>query len=116
MTKEQLVAAFAESVIGQNAARDSRTGNKFARRYIEAFHQLVELHGDEGREALTVLFGHSDPSVRCMAAAFLIRFCTARASEVLEQLASGSGLAAFAAQCTLKNWANGDWELDPATP
>jgi hypothetical protein len=98
--------------MAQNAAPNVTIGNEHAKAYVTCFTQLVERFGDEGREGLTLLFDHEDAAVRCSAAAFLMRYCTVRATRVLQSIAKGRGLTAFEAQCTLKNWANGDWELD----
>ena len=110
--REQLVQDFANSVIAQDKAPSAEEGNRHAFARSKAFDQLVAF-GDEGREALSSLFRHEDPHVRCMAAAFLIRYKTDEATAVLEELAADRGFVSFCAKQTLKNWANGSWELDP---
>ncbi len=48
-----------------------------------------------------------------MAAAWLLRYKHEDAMRVLKELAEGRGIVALAAQCSIENWHNGDWELDP---
>ena len=69
--------------------------------------------GDTGRDALSILLEHEDPGVRCVAAAYLLRYKTEDAMNVLRELAAGRGVVALAAQCTIENWEDGSWELDP---
>lgn len=110
-----LVAKFAQDVAQQTDAiwrGDHRTGNKHAKRYIATFEKLREM-GDIGREALAVLLVHERPDVRVMAAAYLLRYRTADAMEVLRDAAKGSGLIAFEASQAMKRWEEGTWALDP---
>lgn len=111
-----LVARFGENVASQTDAMqrgDHKAGNVCARRYIAAFEELREA-GDVGRAALVALFGHPRPDVRVMAAAYLLRYQTAEALEVLRQEAEGSGLVALEATEAIKRWEEGTWSLDPA--
>ncbi len=109
----ELVATFANSVIAQDEARTAAEGNRHATAQLHAFDTLTERFGDRVREALTSLFVHDYLRVRCMAAAFLLRYRHQEARTVLEELSDGTGIAALGAQCTLGNWESGDWELDP---
>jgi hypothetical protein len=112
---EKLVDEFAQHVAAQTDAifrGDARTGNRHAKRYVAAFEQLRS-HGDAGRDALTVLFTHPRMDVRVAAAAHLLRYRTAAAKAVLQQIAKGEGLAAFEASESLKRWEEGVWALDP---
>jgi len=111
----KLVAQFAEHVAAQTdeiLRGDARTGNRHAKRYIEAFTRLRAM-GDTGRDALVPLLHAERPDVRGMAAAFLLRHRHGDARAVLEQLAAGVGLAAFGASECLKRWEEGAWQLDP---
>ncbi len=113
---EEFVQVFAEAVAAQTRAigeGDARTGNKWADKYIGAFAQLRKM-GDEGRDALAVLFHHHSADVRTAAAAFLLRHRHEEAVAVLEDAAQGVGLAAFEAGEALKRWEEGAWQLDPA--
>ena len=111
-TFQELVDAFAESTLAQDAAKTASEGNKHARRRTKVFATLTD-RGDAGREALTQLFSHDDPHVRCMAAVYLLRYAHDESMTVLRELADGQGMVAFAARQTIKNWDNGDWEIDP---
>lgn len=113
---ETLVDVFARNVAAQtDAVRRGETaaGNKHARRVGQAFQGLCDI-GDAGRDALCVLFTHVRPDVRAMAAAFLLRYRTAEALEVLREVARGSGLVSFGASEAMKRWEDGTWALDPA--
>ncbi|NMO20653.1 DUF2019 domain-containing protein [Pyxidicoccus fallax] len=115
MTLEELVNQFAENVAAQTDAiwrGDAKTGNKHARKYISAFDKLRD-HGDNGREALTVLFNHPRMDVRVMAAAYLLRYRTNEAIAVLAEAAKGEGFVPFKAGQALKRWEEGTWALDP---
>ncbi len=112
---EKLVQEFAENVAAQTDAirrGDPKTGNKHAKRYIRTFDALRSL-GDQGRDALLPLMHEGRADVRGMAAAFLLRHCTAEARGVLQDLGRGEGLVAFSAGETLKRWEEGTWALDP---
>ena len=111
-----LVAQFARDVAQQTDAvmrGDHRTGNKHARRYIAAFGKLRAM-GDVGRDALCELLTHDRPDVRVMTAAFLLRYRTVEALDVLREAARGAGLTAFEASQAMERWKDKTWGLDPA--
>lgn len=115
MTPDELVREFAENVAAQTEAIfqvGADPEDKHGDRYIAAFESL-RARGNEGREALCVLLKHPRVDVRTTAAAFLLRYRTAEARAVLEEVAKGEGLVAFGAQQTLKGWEEGTWDLDP---
>jgi len=115
MTLEELVREFAENVAAQTDAifqAGADPEDKHGDRYIAAFEEL-RARGNKGREALSVLLKHPRVDVRTTAAAFLLRYRTAEARAVLEEVAKGEGLVAFGAQQTLKGWEEGTWALDP---
>ncbi len=109
---QQLVDAFAESTVAQDAAKTATEGNKHARHRTQIFSELTK-RGDAGREALTQLFSHDDPHVRCMTAVYLLRYAHDESIAILHDLADGQGMVAFAARQSIKNWHNGDWQIDP---
>jgi hypothetical protein len=114
-TPATLVEEFATHVAAQTDAiwrGDSTTGNKHAKRYMAAFEKLRKI-GNQGRDALAVLFEHERPDVRVMAAAFLLRHRTDQAKAVLKKAAAGKGMVSFGASECLKRWAEGTWQLDP---
>lgn len=116
MKYEALIKKFADFVVAQNEAianGDPTTGNKYAKKYIDAFKK-IRSYGDDGRDAFTVLLNHEQADVRVMAAAYLLRHCEERARAVLESEAKGTGLVAFGAAQALKRWEEGTWSLDPA--
>jgi len=109
-----LVEQFAENVAAQTNAiwrGDARTGNKHAKKYMAAFDKL-RAHGDAGRDALTVLLQHPRMDVRVAAAAYLLRYKTAKSMAVLKEAAKGQGLVPFEAGQALKRWEEGTWALD----
>ncbi len=110
---EELVDEFARSIIKRDETKDIRAKNRYARECNAAFDSLTGHFNDDGREALTRLLHHENMSVQVMAAAFLLRYCTKDAMAVLMRLAAGKGTVALAAQCTIENWNEGRWELDP---
>jgi hypothetical protein len=107
-----IVSQFANAVADRDNAKGSRDRDVFARRYIACFEELVSRFGDRGRDALTALFKHSNESVRCAAAAFLLRYRHEEAVAVLRDLAKGKGITALAAERSIWNWEHGVWELD----
>ena len=112
---QKLVREFADNVAAQSdaiARGDHKTGNKHAKRYIQAFMALREL-GNAGRDALAPLMHEGRDDVREMAAAYLLRHRHDEARVVLEKLARGDGLVAFAAGQALQRWNEGTWQLDP---
>jgi len=112
---EDLVRQFAETVIAQDACLergDAKTGNKHARRRIAAFRKLRAM-GDSGREALATLLRDPRPSVRTLAATYLLRYKTADALAVLREVSKGRGMTAFGASEAMKRWEEGTWSLDP---
>jgi class 3 adenylate cyclase len=115
MTLDELVREFANNVAAQSEAifqAGAAPEDTHGDRYIAAFQDL-RARGDEGREALCVLLKHPKVDVKATAAAFLLRYRTAEAKAVLEDVAMGEGLIAFGAQQALKGWEDGTWALDP---
>jgi hypothetical protein len=97
---------FANAVIGQNIAiekHDAETGNKFAKKYIEASDALINA-GNEGIEAFASLLSDDRVAVRAMAASYLLPFRTNEALLVLREAANGEGITALGAFMTLKRW------------
>ncbi len=116
MTLDRLVESFAHHTSAQTAAimrGDAKVGNKHAKQRIAAFKKLCA-HGNAGRDALAVLLMHSNIDVRTMAATYLLRYRTAEAKAVLEEVARGQGPIAFEAGEALKRWEEGTWALDLA--
>ncbi|HRX83839.1 MAG TPA: DUF2019 domain-containing protein [Phycisphaerae bacterium] len=110
-----LVIEFADAVMDQKEAirsGDARRGNRHANAYARAWDRLRK-HGDRGRDALATLLNDDRADVRAMAACYLLRYRTQEAAQVLQEVATGEGLAAFGASEALERWAEGDWHLDP---
>ena len=116
MDPKALVERFAEEVAHQTDAiwrGEAKTGNKHAKRYIEAFKTLRAM-GDVGRDALCVLLRDERPDVRTMAAAYLLRYRTEEALQVLrEEAAKGKSLTSFEAAQAIARWEDKTWSLDP---
>jgi len=112
---EDLVRQFAEAVVAQDACLergDAKTGNRHAGRQFAAFRKLRAM-GDSGREALAALLRDPRPTVRGMAAVFLLRYKTADALAVLRELSKKRGIIGFEASEAIKRWEEGTWQLDP---
>lgn len=112
---DRLVRDFAKGIVAQRnalARGDARAGNRAANKYIRAW-KSIRACGDEGRDALAVLLQDQCPDIRAMAAACLLRYRTDEATRVLEEVGTGTGLAAFGASEALRRWEEGDWHLDP---
>jgi hypothetical protein len=110
----ELVESFAAEVAAQDSCidrGDSASGNAHAQRYVSAARTLLD-GGDDSVDAFTKLLAHSNPSVRVMAAAFLLKNRTKQAVEVLTVAAEGSGRAALGAQMTLDRFARGILEIN----
>lgn len=114
LSKEELVNVFARAAALHSQALlagDHRIANREARIVSKTFRQLTEM-GDEGRQALTLLFTHANDDVASLAAAYLLRYATDEAVQVLERIARKKGLVGFQAQQALERWREGDWHLD----
>jgi hypothetical protein len=112
---EELVAKFSNAVRGQDdalRAHDHERGNRLAKEYVQAFEELRR-YGNEGRDALAVLLLSEEPSVRVMAASFLLRHKEKEARAVLEEAVREGGMAGFEASQALARWSEGEWNLDP---
>jgi len=66
---------------------------------------------DGGRASFEGLLIHPDMSVRLCAAAYLLRHNESAALKTLNEVASGSGLVAFDAEMTAKEWKAGRLKL-----
>jgi len=114
---DELVRAFADATVQQNleiARGSSKGSDRAAKRRANAWQRLTNCYGDKGRDALKVLFSDPDTSVRAMTASYLLRHCTAEALAILRNVAENEqGLAGLAAKCSIRNWMEGKWHLDP---
>ena len=109
-----LVESFAAEVEAQDHCMDrgdSASGNAHAQRFVSAARSLLD-GGHDSIEAFTKLLAHANPSVRVMAAAFLLKERTKQAFDVLTVAAAGSGTAAFGAQRALDRYTRGILEID----
>lgn len=115
-TLKILVDRFAECVTMRSAALrrgDSDEANRFVRECVAIFWQLASF-GNQGRDALAILFMHPLNSVRVASAAWLLRYKHDEAMQVLRAVAEGQDMDAFRAQQCMKRWEEGEWQLDPA--
>jgi hypothetical protein len=115
---DELVNEFVEGIVQQSIEinRGSVKGSDVAHnRILHAFKSLTANCGDSGRDALKVLFNHSNARVRIVAASFLLRYCTYEALAVLRnEVELGEKYTSFAARCSIMNWEKGEWSLDPS--
>lgn len=114
LTKLELLQMFADAAARNHTASiagDYRNANRAAKTVAKAFRQLREM-GDEGYQALLTLFEHEDKAVSTMAAAYLLRYATDAAVQILQENARDEGLMGFSAQQALERWREGDWHLD----
>jgi hypothetical protein len=112
-TLEELVDAFAEAVEAQDRCivrGDPRAGNRHAMRYVASGKELLR-RGSDGVDRFATLLSHATPSVRVMAAAFLLEAKTELAVATLKPVAAGTGLAALGAQMTLARYERGELKL-----
>jgi len=114
MESGSIVEDFAQNVAEQTDAimrGDRKGGNKYAKRYIDAYKKLRD-HGEAGRDALAGLLTHPRMDVRVNAAACLLSDRPEQAKSVLEEAAKGKGMVPFLASRVLKYWDEGTWKLD----
>jgi len=89
---------------------DSKACNRAYNKIVRAAHRLKESAGGE-KAVLVDLLAYPDDSVKSWAAAYLLPICPEAAAKTLEDIASGSGLIAFSAAMTLKEWHAGRLKL-----
>jgi len=108
-SKENFISAAADH--GRfTESGDFKKCNKAYDRIIEAIHKLKE-SADCGEDALIHLLNSPDDSVKSWAAVCLLRLRPVEAMKVLEDVAGRSGLVAFSAGITLKEWRAGRLKL-----
>ncbi len=79
--------------------------------------ELMRVFGDirsfaeEGAYALLSLTASPNEAVRCWAATHSLRYDSARAERVLEELGKGDGPIAFDAEMVLSEWKGGTLEI-----
>jgi len=110
---QELVEDFVKHEIARDEAITGDDGVRHATQCHEAFLQLVKKYGDDGREALSVLFDHGDPRIRLIAAVYLLRYKHEESMSVLQELTKEHGMVALGAEQTMKNWETGNWKVDP---
>ena len=105
-----LAKQFAEAVAAQDleiAHGDAQRGNEFAKKYIEAAKQLLEL-GSPGIDAFASLLQDDHALVRVTAAYYLLPFKTEESLKVLEAAAKGKGVSGLNALVILARWKGGE--------
>lgn len=114
---DRLVEQFAYAALRADEATISGVGKearKHSGRMIRIRKEIWGF-GDQGREALSKLLDHPDPSARVAAAGYLLKFKTEKALSVLREAAQHEGLVPFVASEALKRWEEGvpaDWEYE----
>jgi hypothetical protein len=108
-TKENFISAAADH--GRfTESGDFKKCNKAYDRIIEAIHKFKE-SPDCGEGVLVHLLDYPDDSVKSWAAVCLLRLRPDEAMKILEDVAGRSGLVAFSAEMTLKEWQAGRLKL-----
>jgi hypothetical protein len=103
---KELLAEFAGAVEAQDRCigrGDAQSGNRHAELYVAAGKELLR-RGTESVDKFTILLSHDNPSVRVMAASFLLETKTELAVAALKSVAAGAGLASLGAQMTLQRY------------
>lgn len=111
---KKLVEQFAEAAEKSFEAMmkgDSKENNKWVKRQVKAFHQIIEI-GDIARDELLTLLNHENPRVASSAAAFSLKYDTERSIATLEKIAREPGMIGFGAQQALRRWEEGSWQLE----
>lgn len=114
LSKEILVQKFSEAAIKHHQATiagNYKVTNREAKKISQAAHQLKNM-GDEGYQALMPLLKNDNKVIASSAAAFLLKYATKEAQDVLKNIAQNSGLIGFEAKQALDRWQEGDWHLD----
>lgn len=111
---EEIVEEFADAAIKADEATftNGRMARKYSNKEIKCWKKILQF-GDQGKEELSRLLNHPDPSARVAAAGYLLKFKTEEALAVLHEAAQHEGLVPFVAQECLKRWEEGTWALDP---
>jgi hypothetical protein len=106
---DRLLEVFANAARGQWDAldrADHKEANSQFDRYVASYRELRRL-GAPGQQGLTALLRSPHPAVRMVTGAYALEFAPREAEPVLQELASGSGLLAFNADMTLREWRAG---------
>lgn len=104
LTEQELIDSYvlAASLHGSaTEAGDSDTAN---RQYDVVAAVYDELRRRAAEKALLPLLSHDNPNVRKWAGAHALEFAPTDGELALRTVAAGSGIAAFNAQMTLREW------------
>lgn len=91
---------------------DSRLVRKLTNR-IGVLWKRIRGYGDRGRESLSGMLTHPDPSVRLATATFLLRYKHEESMAVLHELSLNDSFVGWCAFNCIERWEEGAWQLDP---
>ena len=100
------LSRFERAAIEHGEATENGDGKRANRNYYKLANAVKAIrgYGASGSDALVTLLDHSNPHVKCWAASYLLSVAPERAVAVLRELSQGSGIAAFDAKMTLREW------------
>ena len=111
---KKIVEKFAEATEKSFAARltgNWRENNKWVKRQVQAFQQVIEAN-NEAREELLTLLNHQNPVIAKSAAVFSLKYATEQSIAILTRISKEPGILGFEAQQALQRWKEGSWQLE----
>jgi hypothetical protein len=110
-----LSSLFAESAIARKIA-STRSDPELANLHFDKMASIyteLKSRGIEAQRALLPLLHHSEPDVRCSAAAVALEFAPALAEPVLESIKELHGFVGYDAWSILRQWRSGTLRFPP---
>jgi len=118
MSKKQshkkLVGQFAEAAEKSYEAMlkgDWRENNRWVKRQVSAFQQIIEI-GDIARAELLTLLEDKNLAIAKSAATFSLKYAPERSIATLTRIAKEPGMLGFEAKQALQRWEEGSWQLE----
>ena len=115
LSTNELVHLFAESAMSRKAAMDAlkpKVGNKHFDMMTNIYVE-IKSRGPAAQRSMLPLLNHTDPEVRCNAAALIMEFAPSQAEPVLRSLAQLDGFVGYEAEVVLEMWEQGELEFPP---
>jgi hypothetical protein len=115
LSTNELVCLFAESALSRTAAMDAlkpKVGNKHFDMMTDIYVELKS-RGPMAQRSMLPLLNHTDPEVRCNAAALIMEFAPSQAEPILRSLAQLDGFVGCEAEVVLEVWKQGELEFPP---
>ncbi len=111
---KKLVEQFAEAAEKSFEAAlkgDWRENNKWVKRQVKAFQQIIEI-GDVARDELLTLLEYENLAIAKSAAVFSLKYATQQSIVTLKKIAQEPGMLGFEAKQALQRWEEGNWQLE----